>query len=493
MVGASGRQRADKTVVENLEILVPSSISEQRDIAQILSTYDNLIENNTCRIQILEKMAQVIYTEWFVNFRFPDHEKVKMIDSGSDFGKIPEGRTVKKLGEKINISRGRNITKKTIEEGKVPVVAGGLEPAYYHSTANTVAPVITVSASGANAGFVNLYMENVWASDCSYIDKSVTPFVLYYFLLLKSRQVEVTGLQRGSAQPHVYPKDLSELLVVDVPDNLLKNFEDVIGTIFSFVGNLKMQNQALRDSRDLLLPKLVTGEIEVNRKKKSNGNFLSYLDTIHRKTNDSRLIDSAVRSKILNLMEDACKITSLSFSDLLQKIDHKPNDITIEALEAFLAELRAIFWLNDFGFTNIKPLKARKNSQQPDFTAKYQNKMVVAEVFCTTEAHEQQKDPYLNVYTNFDPGFEGSKFERDFITKANSKKKQLDSIDSKIKILLCVVNSQPMVSLNTKTNWEKHVKLLYAKLDWGNNYHIGIVTGANVNGISSNIIYPKIA
>lgn len=252
----------NKTVFSSVEVEIPN-IPVQKQIAQRLAVYDDLIHNNTRRIEILEQTAQAIYSEWFVNFRFPGHEKVKMINSGTDFGKIPQAWTIKKLGEKIDISRGRNITKKTVEEGNIPVVAGGLEPAYYHSTANTEAPVVTVSASGANAGFVNLYMENVWASDCSYIDKGVTPFVLYYFLLLKSRQIEVTRLQRGSAQPHVYPKDLSELLVVDVPDHLLESFEDIVGTIFSFVGNLKKQDKSLRDSRDQLLPKLVTGEIEV--------------------------------------------------------------------------------------------------------------------------------------------------------------------------------------------------------------------------------------
>ena len=269
----AAQQNLNQDLIKDFEIpLLP--LENQHSIADVLSTYDDLIKNNFRRIKILEQMAQAIYTEWFVNFRFPGHEKIKMVDpikngisngagSGTDFGKIPEGWKVKRLGEKINISRGRNITKNTVERGNVPVVAGGLEPAYFHSTPNTEAPVFTVSASGANAGFVNLYMENVWASDCSYIDKGVTPFVLYYFLLLKSRQVEVTGLQRGSAQPHVYPKDLSELLVVDVPDNLLKNFEDVVSTIFSFVGNLKKQNKVLSDSRDLLLPKLVTGEIRV--------------------------------------------------------------------------------------------------------------------------------------------------------------------------------------------------------------------------------------
>ena len=258
----SAQPHANAPILKDFEFLLPD-LKTQVSVANILSVYDDLIENNALRIQILEQIAQATYTEWFVNLHFPDHEKVKMTDSGIDFGKIPQGWTVKKLGEKIDISRGRNITKETVEEGNIPVVAGGLEPAYYHSTANTEAPVVTVSASGANAGFVNLYMENVWASDCSYIDKGVTPFVLYYFLLLKSRQIEVTGLQRGSAQPHVYPKDLSALLVVDVPDHLLENFEDIVGTIFSFVGILKKQNKALRDSRNLLLPKLVTGEIIV--------------------------------------------------------------------------------------------------------------------------------------------------------------------------------------------------------------------------------------
>ena len=258
----SAQPHANAPILKDFEFLLPD-LKTQVSVANILSVYDDLIENNALRIQILEQIAQATYTEWFVNLHFPDHEKVKMTDSGIDFGKIPQGWTVKKLGEKIDISRGRNITKETVEEGNIPVVAGGLEPAYYHSTANTEAPVVTVSASGANAGFVNLYMENVWASDCSYIDKGVTPFVLYYFLLLKSRQIEVTGLQRGSAQPHVYPKDLSALLVVDVPDHLLENFEDIVGTIFSFVGNLKKQNKALRDSQNLLLPKLVTGEIIV--------------------------------------------------------------------------------------------------------------------------------------------------------------------------------------------------------------------------------------
>lgn len=227
----------------------------QRRIAGILSAYDDLIENNLRRIKILEEMAQSLYREWFVHFRFPGHESVKMKDS--PLGPIPERWELATLGDLVKIRKGRNITKKTVREGDVPVVAGGLTPAYYHDTPNTKAPVVTISASGANAGFVNIYFSDVWASDCSVIDKEVTEDVFYFFLLLKERQLEVTGLQRGSAQPHVYPKDLMELVAVKVPTQLRENFTAKVESIFRLTRNLSDRNQSLRQTRDLLLPKLL--------------------------------------------------------------------------------------------------------------------------------------------------------------------------------------------------------------------------------------------
>lgn len=249
--------------IENLEFKIPARIETQKQIADVLSAYDDLIENNTKRIKILEQIAQAIYKEWFVHFRFPGHEKVKMVDSKTDFGEIPERWEVRKLGDNINILRGKNITKDTVVPGKVPVVAGGIGPAYFHNKANVEGPAITVSASGANSGYINLYHEDIWASDCSYINKNATPFVYYYFLLLKGRQIEVTGLQRGSAQPHVYPQDLARLLIVNPPEELLRSFEENAKSVFGMLKNFQLQNQELRQARDLLLPKLVGGEIKV--------------------------------------------------------------------------------------------------------------------------------------------------------------------------------------------------------------------------------------
>ena len=212
---------------------------------------------------------------------------------------------------------------------------------------------------------------------------------------------------------------------------------------------------------------------------------LTYLDNLYKEINDTRLVNQKIRTEIIELVENGCKITNLSVSDLLLKLDFKPKDLTIEALEAFLAELRSIFWLRDFGFTSIQPLQAKKKLICPDFTARH-NKTCVIEVLCLTQAHEQQKDSSLGVYKNFDPQFEGSKFGRDFISRANDKKKQLDAIDADMKVLLCVINSIPIICLSSSKEIQNHAKFLYNQLNWGKGYYIGL------NGNGSCAIYPRI-
>lgn len=243
------------------KIRLPKNIDIQKKIADTVANYDNLIENNNRRIAILEDMAQSLYREWFVKFRFPGHENVKLVDSM--LGKVPEGWETIDLGEEITIKKGKNITKKTITDGEIPVVAGGLSPAYYHNQANTKAPVVTISASGANAGFVNLYHSPVWASDCSYIDEDVSPFVYFYYLLLKDRQYEISRMQTGAAQPHVYPKDLMRLVTTKIPTKFLKDFNDEITPVFKLIANLSKRNENLIKQRDMLLPKLISGKVQL--------------------------------------------------------------------------------------------------------------------------------------------------------------------------------------------------------------------------------------
>ncbi len=252
--------RGDKDAMRRYELPLPP-LPIQRRIAGILSAYDELIENSQRRIKILESMARALYREWLVHFRFPGHEHHPRVPS--PLGEIPKGWEVTTLGRLVEIKKGKNITKDTIRDGNVPVVAGGIAPAYFHDAPNTQSPVITISASGANAGFVNLYYLDVWASDCSYIDLSATPHVFYYYLWLDYRRASVTHLQRGSAQPHVYPKDLAQLEALGVPEELLGAFMSQVAPIFGLMMRLTAKIQNLRRTRDLLLPRLLSGQIDV--------------------------------------------------------------------------------------------------------------------------------------------------------------------------------------------------------------------------------------
>ncbi len=232
-------------------------ISQQRFIAAILKRYDDLIENNRRRIQLLEESTRLLFQEWFVYLRFPGHEHVKVVNG------VPEGWRKSSLGELVEVKKGKNITKETVKVGNIPVVAGGLQPAYFHNVANAKGPVITISASGANAGYVNLYHEDVWASDCSYINKNVTDNIYYFYLQLKIREKEIFGMQKGAAQPHVYPKDLARLLVYEPSQSLIIDFEENVFSSFNLIKNLLNQNVKLVKARDILLPRLMNGTIAV--------------------------------------------------------------------------------------------------------------------------------------------------------------------------------------------------------------------------------------
>ncbi len=126
--------------IADVKVSVPP-LPIQRRIAGILSAYDELIENSQRRIRILEAMARALYREWFVHFRFPGHDTVPRVPS--PIGEIPQGWEVTTLGRLVEIRKGKNITKNTIRNGSVPVVAGGITPAYFHDTPNTQSPVIT--------------------------------------------------------------------------------------------------------------------------------------------------------------------------------------------------------------------------------------------------------------------------------------------------------------------------------------------------------------
>jgi restriction endonuclease S subunit len=121
---------------------------------------------------------------------------------------------VKTLGEVCEVARGTSITRKETKEGLIPVVAGGIDVAYFHSVQNRPAGTITVSSSGANAGFVNRWEIPIFASDCSTVVAKEGGMVFgdYAFRFLQFKQFFInTELRRGAAQPHVYAKDIAAI------------------------------------------------------------------------------------------------------------------------------------------------------------------------------------------------------------------------------------------------------------------------------------------
>lgn len=244
--------------IQEFNINCPVLISDQRRIASILSSLDRKIELNNKINADLEEMAQAIFKNWFVDFEpFKDG---KFVDS--ELGMIPEGWKVGTLGELCNFKRGKNLlTKNAIDEG-VPVVAGGLEPSCYHNVANTGAPVITVSGSGANAGFMRMYHVPVWASDCSFIDISCENFYFVYcFLKVNSKLLK--HAQTGAVQPHVKPSDIHDFeLVIPDKENIYE-FQDKVKPFFDKIAAIQKENSRLSTLRDTLLPRLMSGELEI--------------------------------------------------------------------------------------------------------------------------------------------------------------------------------------------------------------------------------------
>lgn len=244
--------------IRNLKIKLPPLKTQER-IGKILSAYDDLIENNQRQIKLLEEAAQRLYKEWFVDLRFPGHENTKITDG------VPEGWRRGALADVATFKRGKTITKEQTNPGVVPVVAGGLEPAYFHDTFNTGAPVITVSGSGANAGFTRMYHTKVWASDCSYVDSVATENLAWVYCFLKENNTKIETMQKGAAQPHVYAKDINALEAVIPNDKQMKRFQAITEPMFARIGTLKTQKARLREACNCLLPKLMNGEIEVEK------------------------------------------------------------------------------------------------------------------------------------------------------------------------------------------------------------------------------------
>lgn len=243
--------------LRRIKFYVPSYETQQK-IAHILSRYDEAIENNNKRIKLLEQMAQNLYKEWFVRFRFPGYENCEF-ENG-----IPMGWHQGRLSELLEFKRGKNITADEMEDGDVSVISAGLEPSGYHSTSNVQGVSLTISSSGANAGYLSIHYEDIWAADCMFITEKNTKNIYYLYELLNNIRPVIFNQQRGAAQPHVYSKDINNLRLWIPNEELIENANKLFESFHKEIYKLQRANKNLAKQRDLLLPRLMSGKLEVN-------------------------------------------------------------------------------------------------------------------------------------------------------------------------------------------------------------------------------------
>ena len=284
----TGSAQAQITInaLKPYKIKLPSLIYQQK-IASILYTYDNLIENNNRRIAILEEMARSLYKEWFVKFRFPGHEKVKMIDS--ELGQIPEGWEVKHLENVIDINRGRSYkSSELVEEGGLPFLNlkniardGGFRRDGLKWYNGPYKPAQTACANDIIMAVTDMTQERaVIARPARVPNMGFDMFVLsmdlikitakldydngFVYCLLRYSQFsdEVKQFANGANVLHLSPSVIEKYLAILPPAELQTKFYTIVKGLHRLQDNLAIKNDNLKTQRDMLLPKLISGKIK---------------------------------------------------------------------------------------------------------------------------------------------------------------------------------------------------------------------------------------
>jgi type I restriction enzyme S subunit len=254
-----------------MEINLPP-LPTQRKIAAILSAYDDLIENNTRRIAILEEIAQNVYREWFVHFRFPGHESVPLVDS--PLGPIPEGWEVRRLEDVCDLVVGQSPKSEYYNEdgNGLPFHQGVRHFGHLYPTTRVYCTVTKrIAEPGdilfsvrAPVGRMNIAEERMVIGRGLHAIRSKEGSQTFTYLQLKDRFYEEDLMGGGTIFKAVSKGDMLGLELLAAPPPLLAQFAQISDPIFSLLHVLTSRNATLRRTRDLLLPRLVSGQLNVS-------------------------------------------------------------------------------------------------------------------------------------------------------------------------------------------------------------------------------------
>ena len=235
----------------SLSVCLPS-LDEQNRIAQALLNYDNLIENNQKQIKLLEEAAQRLYKEWFVDLRFPGYEDVQIVDG------VPEGWKQSKVTELLEIKYGKD--HKALEDGKIPVYgSGGVMRRVKQILYSGESVLIPRKGSLNNILYVDC---DFWTIDTMFYSiPRMKDVAKYSYLYLITR--DMYSFNIGAAVPSMTTKILDGMDILLPDETALAKFETAVSPLFEKKKLLEKQNEQLTEARDRLLPKLMSGEIEL--------------------------------------------------------------------------------------------------------------------------------------------------------------------------------------------------------------------------------------
>ena len=230
--------------MRHLMIPLPSS-PEQRAIATALSDVDALLAALDRLIAKQRDLKQAAMQQ--------------LLTGQSRLPGFHEEWVAKRLGEVVQIQKGQLITAKTLCTGDVPVIAGGKQPAYFHAAANRNGRTITISASGASAGYVARYNQPIFASDCSTIGESADYSLDFVFYQLLNQQQAIYKAQTGGAQPHIHAKDLNPLAIPIPPLPEQTAIASVLSEMDAELAALEQRRDKTRALKQGMMQELLTG------------------------------------------------------------------------------------------------------------------------------------------------------------------------------------------------------------------------------------------
>ena len=247
-----GVQNLNVQMVKEYPIIVPP-LAEQQKIAQILSTWDKAIAVTEQLLANSQQQKKALMQQLLTG-------KKRLLDEN---GVRFEGAWVfGHLADIAKISKGKALSSKDLEYGNYPVIAGGKTSPYSHN-AYTHENVITISASGAYAGYVAFYPYKIWASDCSVVLNKTQSDINFIYHLLVYMQDIIYSLQSGGAQPHVYPRDLDNLKVNIPTQTEQQKIAKVLSTADQEIESLQCKLDCLQQEKKALMQQLLTGKRRV--------------------------------------------------------------------------------------------------------------------------------------------------------------------------------------------------------------------------------------